>query len=152
MGNFITDNIISEGSISGVTISGNTFYGNGSGLTNVSATFSKSWDAGGGFITTGNTRYLISNTTCTINRWSIIATGTNPTCTIDIWKVGTGTSLPTVSNTIMGTKPILSTGNAVRSTITTGWTTLSITEGDIIAFNIDSVSNTLTLTFTLEVA
>lgn len=63
MGNFITDNIISEGSISGVTISGNTFYGDGSGLTNVSATFNGGTVTGPTNFTNGLSANTISATT-----------------------------------------------------------------------------------------
>jgi hypothetical protein len=109
------------------------------------------WDGQGTVVGTGNTRYYVAPYAMTITGWSIVATGSSPTTTIDIWKVASGTSLPTVSNTIMGTKPALSTGNAVRSTTLTGWTTTAIAAGDIIGFDVFASSAALTIQFTLEV-
>lgn len=109
-----------------------------------------SWDGLGSFVSAGNTIYRQFPTACTISGWSILATGSSPTCTIDIWKISSGTALPTVSNTIMGTKPALATGNALRSSTLTGWTT-SISAGDILAFNIDAAGNATQIIFTLEV-
>lgn len=109
------------------------------------------WDGQGGVVSTGSTRYYILPYACTITGWSIVATGTSPTTTIDVWRVASGTSLPAVGNTIMGTKPALSTGNAVRSTSLTGWSPTTFSAGDIIGFNLDAVSNALTIVFSLEI-
>ena len=109
------------------------------------------WDGQGGVVSTGSTRYYILPYACTITGWSIVATGTSPTTTIDVWRVASGTSLPAVGNTIMGTKPALSTGNAVRSTTLTGWSPTTFSAGDIIGFNLDAVSNALTIVFSLEI-
>ncbi|CAB4130676.1 hypothetical protein UFOVP130_25 [uncultured Caudovirales phage] len=58
--------------------------------------------------------------------------------TVDIWKVATGSTLPTVANTITaGAVPSL-TGNAVSSTTLTNWTT-AVSANDILAFNLSSV-------------
>lgn len=110
----------------------------------------KSWDGQGSAVTTGNTRYFTAPYAMTITGWNISCVGSSPTCTIDIWKVATGTALPTVANTIMGTKPALSSGNAVRSSTMTGWTTLAISAGDILGFNIDACSNATVINFELE--
>jgi len=108
------------------------------------------WDGQGGFITTGLTRYFVAPYNATITGWSIVAEGTSPTCTIDVWKIASGTTLPTVANTITASAiPALSTGNVVRSSTLTGWTT-AITAGDILAFNIDAASNALTIKINLE--
>jgi len=121
--------------------------GSGSGLT---SPITIAWDGQGGFITTGLTRYFVAPYACTITGWSIVAEGTSPTCTIDVWKIASGTSLPTVLNTITGTAlPDLNTGNVIRSSTLTGWTT-SIAAGDILAFNIDAVANALTIKINLE--
>lgn len=109
------------------------------------------WDGNGGVITTGNTIYTVMEYAVTITGWSIVATGTSPTTTIDVWRVATGTTLPTVANTIMGTKPALSSGNAVRSTTLTGWSPVSFSAGDIIGVNIDALANATWMQFKLEV-
>jgi hypothetical protein len=75
-----------------------------------------------------------------INAWSIVAEGTSPTCTLDIWKIANGTALPTVANTITASaKPELTTGNAVKSTTLTGWTT-NFSLDDIFCVNVDACS------------
>ena len=106
----------------------------------------------GSVLTTGYTRYYVVPYSTTVTGWSILATGTSPTATIDIWRVSYGTSLPTVSSTILGTKPALSTGNVIRATNTTGFTYTSLTAGDVVGFNIDATTNATTLIFTLELS
>ncbi len=117
--------------------------------TNVSSVIGFTTDGGGSTVTTGAKAYIIARTGGTITGWNITAVGSSPTCTIDVWKIATGTALPTVSNTIMGTKPSLSTGNAIRSSTITGWTN-TYSAGDIFGFNIDAVTVATKLTFQLE--
>jgi hypothetical protein len=105
---------------------------------------------GGSVLGTGVMGYWTAANAGTITRWSITADGSSPTCTIDVWKIGTGTALPTVTNTIMGTKPSLSTGNAIRSTTLTGWSPTTFVAGDIFGFNIDAVTVATKLTFEIE--
>jgi hypothetical protein len=109
------------------------------------------WDGRGGFIGTGNTRYKSMPFSGTITGWSIVAIGSSPSCTIDIWHKTYSTSLPTVANTIMGTKPALSSGNVIRSSSLTGWTPVAFSAGDIFGFNIDACSNATWISITLEI-
>lgn len=98
-------------------------------------------DGGGSTVTTGS-KGPIAPMDCdgTIIGWSITAVGSSPTCTWDVWNIAAGTALPTVANTIMGTKPALVTGNNVTSTTLTGWDT-TFTKNSIFGFNIDAVAN-----------
>ena len=134
--------------INGVT---DTAFITMTGGTSTLAPIKIGWDGQGGVVSIGSTRYYILPYACTITGWSIVATGTSPTTTIDIWRVTSGTSLPAVGNTIMGTKPALSTGNAVRSSTLTSWSPTSLSAGDILGFNIDACSNALTIVFNLEI-
>ena len=110
----------------------------------------KSWDGQGSFISSGNPRYHVMSTNGTITGWSILAVGTGATASIDIWRVTYGTSLPTVSNSIVAANyPILATGSVLRSTGVTGWS-LGMTAGDILGFNINATGNATLLNFTLE--
>jgi hypothetical protein len=84
----------------------------------------------------------------TISGWAITAQGNAPTATFDVWKIAKGTSLPTVANTIMGTKPSLASGNALVSTTLTGWST-AVSAGDIWGVNLDSVAGATNITFQL---
>ena len=144
-GNYTSANIYVD--IDGRIISASNGTGGGGSMAPIRI----GWDGQGGVVSTGSTRYYILPYACTITGWSIVATGTSPTTTIDVWRVSTGTSLPTVANTIMGTKPALSTGNAVRSTTLTGWSPTSFSAGDILGFSIDALANATTLVFSLEI-
>ena len=144
-GNYTSANIYVD--IDGRIISASNGTGGGGSMAPIRI----GWDGQGGTVSTGSTRYYILPYACTITGWSIVATGTSPTTTIDVWRVSTGTSLPTVANTIMGTKPALSTGNAVRSTTLTGWSPTSFSAGDILGFSIDALANATTLVFSLEI-
>jgi hypothetical protein len=116
-----------------------------------SDSFGAAWDGQGGVVTTGNTVYKVIPYAGTITGWSIVAAGASPTTTIDVWYTGSGTALPTVANSITGSAaPALSTGNVVRSSTLTGWTT-SFAAGGIFGFNINSVANATEIVFTLEV-
>lgn len=96
------------------------------------------FDGQGSVVLVGTKAYIRVPQAGTISGWSIVAEGTSPTCTIDIWKVGTGTTLPTVSNTITASaKPALSMGNAVVSTTLTGWAT-TVTADDLLCVTIDA--------------
>lgn len=110
-----------------------------------------SLDGAGSVLTTGLVGYTTVPYAGTITAWSIVADGSSPTCTIDVWKTATGTALPNVGNTIMGTKPALSIGNAIRSTTLTGWNPVAVTANDIIGFNLDAVTVATKLTFELEI-
>lgn len=109
-----------------------------------------SLDGQGGALTVGNTQYITVPFGGTIVGWDIVATGAAPTCQIDVWKIANGTALPTILNTIMGTKPTLASGNAIHSAVLTNWTT-TVTQYDIIGINLDLVANALKLTFVLEI-
>lgn len=112
-------------------------------VTTTKRYFGASVDGGGSNITNGFLGYYTTGFSGTITGWSTTAKGTSPTCTFDIWKIATGTSVPTNSNTITGgsgNRPALSSGNALRSTNMTNWTT-TFTAGDIFGFNLDATSN-----------
>jgi hypothetical protein len=104
-------------------------------------TFGCTFDGGGSTITADSKCYSRIPVGGTITGWSIVAVGSSPTATIDVWKVASGTALPTNTETITaGAEPALATGNALKSTTLTGWTT-SVTANDIAGFNVDAVAN-----------
>jgi hypothetical protein len=113
----------------------------------IGATF----DGGGSVVLINTVIYQRIPKAGTITAWSIVAEGTNPTCTIDVWKVASGTTLPTSGNTITASsKPALSTGNAVKSTTMTSWTT-SIAADDIMAFTVTACSAATEINFVLYI-
>lgn len=103
-------------------------------------------DGSGNPISSGLKQYLISPYNCNIYGWDIIA-DTTGSIVIDVWK---STSVPTVSDTITGTeKPTLSLQQVNSDNNLTTWTT-SVNIGDILAFNVDSVSNLTKVTLMLK--
>jgi hypothetical protein len=95
-------------------------------------------DGGGSSLTIGEKGYLIVPYNGTITGWSLIADQPGD-CVIDVWKTSGGT-IPTVSDTITGTeKPTLSSQQINSDLTLTSWTT-GVNVGDVVAFNIDSVS------------
>ena len=70
---------------------------------------------------------------------------------VDVWKTDYAGFPPTVANTITGSDvPILSSSQKADSTALTGWTT-TVTVGDILRFNIDSVASITKATLTLTI-
>jgi hypothetical protein len=102
--------------------------------------FGANFDGMGAVVLVNTRTYFRMPAAGGINAWSIVAEGTSPTCTLDIWKIANGTALPTVANTITASaKPELTTGNAVKSTTLTGWTT-NFSLDDIFCVNVDACS------------
>lgn len=134
-----------------------TFRNNTGGTFTVTGIQSKEYlnyvvDGSGGFITTGNTRYGISSGLAgNITGWSIVAIGTNPTCTIDIWKKVSGTTLPTITNTILSSGLQLTTGNIINSSSLANFSATTVNSYDDLAFTISAVSGATYLGFKLEI-
>lgn len=85
--------------------------------------------------------------------WAIAAKGSSPTCTVDLWVKAAGTAIPTVADTIMGTKPALASGNAVQSTTMLNWKSgqpIRGKQGDILIANLDAVSNATRVTIKFD--
>ena len=87
----------------------------------------------------------------TILRWRLITLEAGDV-QIDVWKTDYSGFPPTVADTITGSDvPAVSSGQKAESTALTGWTT-AVSAGDILRFNIDSVTaiTKATLTLTLQ--
>jgi hypothetical protein len=131
----------------GATFSGNTIIFNRNDIPNaynidfsdkLRGSFGITIDGAGSTVTTGEKGYLIVPYDGTITGWSVIADQPG-NCVIDVWKTSGGT-IPTVLDTITGTeKPTLSSQQINSDLTLTSWTT-SVNIGDVVAFNIDSVS------------
>jgi hypothetical protein len=131
----------------GATLSGNTIIFNRTDLSNaysldlstkLRGSFGITVDGAGSVLTTGEKGYLIIPYDGVITGWNMISDQTG-SCVIDVWKTSGGT-IPTVTDTITGTeKPTLSSQQINSDLTLTSWTT-SVSIGDVIAFNIDSVS------------
>jgi len=123
--------------------------GGGTGVVDVG--FGANFDGMGSVVLVNTRTYFRVPRAGVFTAWSIVAEGTSPTCTLDVWKIATGTALPTVADTIMGTKPALATGNALRSTTFTGWTTVAFNANDIFCVNVDACSAATKISFLFEI-
>jgi hypothetical protein len=130
-------------------------FGNATNLpaNNRVRSFGASFDGAGVALTAGKTVYATVPYACTISGWNIVAdTGT---ATVDIWQLGTGTAIPTVSNTITASAvPALATGTALHSTTMTSWATthggLAVAANDIFGFNLKVVASATYVNLVLE--
>jgi hypothetical protein len=107
-------------------------------------------DGGGSAITTGAKGYVTVPFAGTISAWYLTGDQSG-SIVFDVWKIATGSALPTVTNTITASaKPTLSSAAAGNSSTLTGWTT-SVSAGDIIGFNVDSITTLTKATLVLKV-
>lgn len=106
-------------------------------------------DGGGATITTGIKLDVTVPFDCTIQGWTILGDQSG-SIQFDIWKTSYANAPPNVGNTITASsKPIVSTAAKATSTVLTGWTT-SITAGDVLRFNVDSITTMQRVTLALK--
>lgn len=106
---------------------------------------------GGSVITTGEKSWVRVPKTCTIVGWELTADQSG-SVVIDIWKDTFANYPPTSGDTIIGgggTKPTLSSQIKNSDSTLTNWTT-SLTVGDYLKFNIDSVSTVTKIVLVLK--
>lgn len=108
-------------------------------------------DGGGSAIATGKIKgFATAKATGTIRAWTnTVDTGTP---VIKVWKIAAGTAKPTAANAINTSGVGVTSGTHVRSTTLTDFTTTTVTQGDILAFNIESNTGSATeISFGLEI-
>jgi hypothetical protein len=107
-------------------------------------------DGGGSPVTTGIKGDLQVPFDCVIEEWTLLADASG-SVVVDIWKDTYANYPPVVGDSITASaKPTISASNKGQSSTLTGWTT-TITAGDILRFNVDSVSGLTRLTLSLKV-
>lgn len=107
-------------------------------------------DGGGSAITTGIKAYVEIPFACTIVQQTTLADQTG-SIVLDIWKDAYANYPPTVADTITASaKPTISTGVKDQDATLTGWTT-SISAGDVMAINVDSITTCERVTLVLKV-
>lgn len=107
-------------------------------------------DAGSSVISTGLKGYIEVPFACTIISWTLLA-DVSGSIVVDVWKDTYANYPPVVGDTITASaKPTITTAVKNQSSTLTGWTT-SITAGDILAFNVDSVTTIKKITLSLKV-
>lgn len=107
-------------------------------------------DGGGAAITTGLKGYLEIPFACTIIGHTTLLDQSG-SIVIDIWKDTYANFPPLVADTITGSdKPTVSAAVKAQDLAPTGWTT-AIAAGDILAFNVDSITTATRCTISLKV-
>jgi hypothetical protein len=109
-------------------------------------------DGGGSAITTGAKKvYLRVPWNCTITGWTILLDQSG-SIVIDVWKDTYANFPPTVADTITASaKPTVTTATKATSTTLTGWTT-ALAAGDVLEFNVDSITTATRATIYLHVS
>lgn len=106
-------------------------------------------DGGGSAITTGIKGDVQFSEACTITNATLLADQTG-SIVIDLWKDTYGNFPPTDADSITASAPpTLSSAVSSSDSTLTGWTT-SVSAGDIIRFNVDSVSTVERVTLILK--
>ena len=106
-------------------------------------------NGGGSVLTTGVKLYLSVPITMTITGWDLVADQSG-SIVIDVWKDTYANFPPTVADTIAGSeKPTLASVQKNQDTSLSSWTT-AITAGDVLGFNIDSITTCTWITLTLR--
>lgn len=107
-------------------------------------------DGGGATITTGVKGFLEIPFACTITRATLLADQSG-SIVVDIWKDTYANYPPTVADTITASaKPTISAATKAQDATLTGWTT-AIAAGDILGFNVDSITTCQRVTLSLRV-
>lgn len=107
-------------------------------------------DGGGAVITTGQKGYIEIPFACTITKVTALADQTG-SIVVDVWKDTYANALPTDSDSITASAPVsISSSTKSQDSTLTGWTT-AVAAGDVIGFNVDSVTSIQRLTITLTV-
>jgi hypothetical protein len=87
---------------------------------------------------------------CTINSVTLLAAQTG-SIVIDIWKDTYANFPPTVADSICASaKPTITASNKSTDSTLTGWTK-TVTAGDVLYFNVDSVTTIKNVVLTLQV-
>jgi hypothetical protein len=111
-------------------------------------------DGGGSPITTGVKGFLQIPFACTIVSNTLLSTdaaATSGSIVVDIWKDNYANYPPAVGDTITAAaKPTITTAIKSTDATLTGWTT-SISAGDVLGFNVDSVTTLTRVTVQLSV-
>jgi hypothetical protein len=107
-------------------------------------------DGGGSALTTGVKGDLIVPWNCTVTGWTLLADQSG-SIVIDVWRDSYANYPPTVADTIAGSeKPTLSSATKNQDLTLTTWTT-SLSAGDILRFNVDSVATVQRVTLAIHV-
>ncbi len=107
-------------------------------------------DGGGSVITTGVKGYLEIPFNCTIERVTLLADQSG-SIVVDIWKDTYANYPPIDANSVTSsTPPTITTTFKSQDTTLTSWT-VTLTKGDTLRFNVDSITDIQRVTLSLKV-
>lgn len=116
---------------------------------NGSGAFELTIDGGGAALTTGVKFDLEVPFGCTLVSYTLVA-DVSGSVVLDIWRGTYANFPPTVADSITATaKPTLSAATKAQDITLTGWTT-TLSEGDLLRFNVDSVATITRLMLSLR--
>ncbi len=119
-------------------------------MPDVPASIHYIFDGGGRVLTTGLKGSVIVPFDCTIESWTLVASPSG-SVVVDVWKCALADYPPGSGDTITGgDAPEIADGQTASSSSLTAWAT-SVTEGDVLSFNIDSVSSVTLASIALKV-
>jgi len=106
-------------------------------------------DNRGSALTTGVKADVVIPYDCTVTGWTLVADQTG-SIVIDVWKDSYANFPPVVGDSIAGTeKPTLSSAAKNQDLTLTTWTT-ALLEGDVLRFNIDSITTVTRVALSLQ--
>jgi len=113
-------------------------------------TIGVTFDGGGSPPTAGSVGYVVAQFSGTIDQWHVVSDVSGSTV-VDVWK-SAGT-IPTDANRIAGTeKPTLTAAQLANDTSLTTWSSTAVTAGDVLGFELESVSTCTRVTVQVRVA
>ncbi len=119
-------------------------------ISDLKTTFGITIDGGGGVIETGIKGYIRIPYACTITKVTLLSDQSG-SIVIDIWKDSYVNYPPTNADSITAsTPPTLSSATKSEDSTLTAWTT-SISAGDCIGFNVDSITIIEKVTLIVEI-
>lgn len=136
-------------------VNGGTGSSGTSGTSGVSpsayGSFGITIDGNGSVITTGTKGYVEIPYSGTITGWTLVGNDTG-SIVIDVWKTSYAGAPPVVGNSIAGTsKPTMSSVKKNQDLTISGWGNTSVSAGDIVGFNVDSVSTLTRVNLSIKI-
>lgn len=120
-----------------------------SGISGLVGGFGATISGGGSAITTGFKGYIVVPYAMTITSWTLLGDQSG-SIVIDVWKDTYANAPPLVADSITASaKPTISAATKAQSSTLTGWTT-SVAAGDVIGFNVDSITTLTQVTILLQ--
>jgi len=112
-------------------------------------TIGMTFDGGGSPPTAGSVGYVVAQCAGTIDQWHIVADVAG-SAVVDVWKAAG--AIPVNADSIAGTeKPTLSAQQLNSDTALSSWTT-SVAVGDVLGFELESVSTCTRVTCEVRIA